>query len=162
MSTQTLSESSAPGHPDLRLVPMRWWHLDEVVRLEQTTFGAGQGAWGHSQFYAELAAPGRWLQVLTDGSQVWGYVDVAVVGRDADLMTIVVAPQLRGQGWGLRLLDAGRRAAAEHGADVMFLEVRADNPARRLYERAGFVRIDTRRDYYGPGEDACVMRGRTS
>ncbi len=42
----------------------------------------------------------------------------------------------------------------------MMLEVRADNAAAlRLYERAGFVLLSTRRRYYQPGDvDALVMR----
>ena len=40
------------------------------------------------------------------------------------------------------------------------LEVRADNDAaRRLYERAGYELLSTRRRYYQPGDvDALVMR----
>lgn len=158
MMAGKLAQSVGVDRLALQLDPMRWWHLDGVVALEQVTFGSG--AWTLAQFYAELAAPGRWLQVLTDGVRVLGYVDVAVTGRDSDLMTIAVATELRGQGWGAQMLESALGAAAHRGADVMFLEVRADNPARILYEQFGFVRIDTRRDYYGRGEHALVMRRR--
>jgi ribosomal-protein-alanine acetyltransferase len=143
--------------PTFQLLPMRWWHLESIASLEAEAFGPT--AWSIEQFCGELAADGRWLRVaLDDAGAVLGYVDVAVGGRDADLMTIVVAPAAAGRGLGARLLDEALTAAVAAGADQMFLEVRADNPAQRLYERAGFAQIDLRRGYYGPGEDAVVMR----
>ncbi len=40
----------------------------------------------------------------------------------------------------------------------MLLEVRPDNAsAIALYRRLGFSPVTTRRDYYGPGQDALVM-----
>lgn len=151
---------SGPTQVTVALQPLRWWHLDSVVELEQRTFGPT--AWTLGQFYAELAADGRWLRALVDSTTltVHGYVDVAVAGRDADLMTIVVAPELAGRGWGAMMLTAAMAAAAAAGARTMFLEVRSDNPAQHLYERFGFARIDLRRDYYGAGIHAHVMRAR--
>jgi ribosomal-protein-alanine N-acetyltransferase len=41
----------------------------------------------------------------------------------------------------------------------MMLEVGVNNaPAIALYEKLGYANISTRRDYYGPGLDAFVMR----
>lgn len=142
---------------DLHFAPLRWWHLDAVVALEQRIFG--DTAWSLEQYYGELAAAGRWLRGLFDtGGDVLGYIDVAVAGADADLMTIAVADEVRGTGWGGRLLAAGLGHARDAGAAVMFCEVRSDNPAARLYLRVGFEPIDRRRDYYGRGIDAVVMR----
>lgn len=160
----SVAEQQLP-QPELR--PLRWWHLDGVVALEQAIFGPT--AWSLEQFYAELAAERRWWRVLTypedhptgdHAAGVCGYIDVAVTGRDADLMTIAVAADLRGRGLGGALLRAGLAAAVTRGADTMFLEVRSDNPARELYSHLGFAAIDTRRNYYGPGSDAVVMRRR--
>lgn len=142
---------------DVCLRPMRWWHLEPIAELERAVFGPT--AWSIEQFCGELAAEDRWLRVaLDDVGVVLGYVDVTIVGRESDLMTIVVSPAARGRGVGSRLLAEGLAAAAAAGADQMFLEVRSDNPARGLYERAGFAAIDVRRGYYGPGQDAVVMR----
>lgn len=158
--------------PRPRLQPMRWWHLPAVAALESRIFGST--AWPIGSFYAELVADGRWLRVLTSAAadrhdaegqpptEVFGYVDVAVAGRDADLMTIAVAPEVRRTGWARAMMREAIDAAAAAGATAIFLEVRADNPARHLYADLGFSRIDTRKDYYGPGEHALVMRRRIS
>ncbi len=139
-----------------QLRPMRWWHLQEVVTIERSVFGAT--AWSLEQFYAELAASGRWLQALVVEGRVVGYVDVAVQGRDADLMTIAIAPGLRKRGLGARMLGEALRAAAEQGAHHMFLEVASTNPAQQVYAAHGFTVIDRRPAYYGDGADAVIMR----
>jgi GNAT superfamily N-acetyltransferase len=57
-------------------------------------------------------------------------------------LAIAVIPELVGQGIGARLLERLFEAAAPiHPAIV--LSVREANPARRLYERMGFVVVDT-------------------
>ncbi|MDR0784231.1 MAG: GNAT family N-acetyltransferase, partial [Propionibacteriaceae bacterium] len=57
------------------------------------------------------------------------------------------------------LVEHGLAWAEEAGATEVFLEVSVQNlKAIRLYERVGFTRIDQRLDYYGPGDDALVMR----
>lgn len=166
-----------------RLIPWRWWWLPALTELDRRLFGSS--AWTLEQFYSELAAPGRWLRLLRGEGpgpiqrearsvaasepdaraespplRTLGYVDVAIAGRDADLMTIGLDPSVRGRGWGRLLLDAAMTAAARAGATTMFLDVRADNPAAELYRRAGFTQLQRRRDYYGAGVDALVMSRR--
>lgn len=51
---------------------------------------------------------------------------------------LAVSPRARGQGIGRELLQAVERDARDSGCCRVTLEVRADNPARRLYERFGF------------------------
>jgi ribosomal protein S18 acetylase RimI-like enzyme len=52
-------------------------------------------------------------------------------------ISIAVAAQVRGRGVGAMLLDAMIAEAARRGLDLT-LNVRHDNPARRLYGRKGF------------------------
>lgn len=91
---------------------------------------------------------------------ILGYAGLDVAGSTADVMTIAVTPEARGTGLGRRLLDHLVTAATHAGAEALLLEVRADNdPALRLYERAGFDRLTVRRRYYQPGDvDAVIMR----
>lgn len=141
----------------VQMVPMRWWHIEEVAVWEQQMFPGS--AWTPAQFWAELAAEGRWVQVaLDDAGAVCGYVDVAVAGHDADLMTIAVIPPWQGHGLGGALMRAALAAATAGGAWQMFLEVRDDNPARAMYEHYGFQMLQRRRGYYADGADALVMR----
>ena len=55
----------------------------------------------------------------------------------------------RGKGLARRLLDLHLRRLAGLGARTVFLEVDEDNePARRLYQRAGFREVGRRDAYY--------------
>lgn len=55
---------------------------------------------------------------------------------------LAVVPKARGQGFGERLLMAVQKKAKQLGCCKITLEVRDDNPARRLYERFGFETDD--------------------
>jgi [ribosomal protein S18]-alanine N-acetyltransferase len=100
--------------------------------------------------------------VAADASGVVGYAAVlAPAGSgDADVLTIAVAEERRGEGTGAVLLDTLLDTAVRRRAHRVFLEVRADNPvAQHLYTSRGFRSVGRRRRYYQPdGVDAVVMR----
>lgn len=142
--------------------PMRWQDLPAVHRIETDSFA--QDPWSLGSFWGELAArPRRDYVVLEDagqGQDVLGYAGLDLAGETADVMTIAVDPQLRGQGHGVALLEWLLHRAAVSGATQVMLEVRADNEAAiGLYARYGFVELHRRRGYYQPGSvDALIMR----
>lgn len=74
-----------------------------------------------------------------DGTPV-GYGMWAVLEARATVVTLHVAPAHRRSGLGRRLLAAVADDARRRGHDVLELGVHRDNPARRLYETAGFAR----------------------
>ena len=86
-----------------------------VSELEGSPVGA---AW-HRLFAAE--APG------------FGFLD-----EQTPELSIAVAPLHRGKGIGSMLLRAAMAQAREAGFRTLSLSVAAHNPARRLYQRAGF------------------------
>ncbi|WP_324649637.1 ribosomal protein S18-alanine N-acetyltransferase [Georgenia sp. H159] len=139
----------------MTLRPLRTEDLDRVLELEVELFG--RGAWSREAYLAELAHPGRYYVAAERAGVVVGYAGIALA-EDAEVMTVGVADAHRGQGIGTELLaDLLARARAARARHV-FLEVRVGNAAaQRLYERAGFVPVGTRRRYYGD-EDALVMR----
>jgi len=64
------------------------------------------------------------------------------------LLLIAVHPAHRGRGLGRKLLGHLARDAKERGADHLFLEMRSNNPAEKLYREFGFTPIGSRADYY--------------
>lgn len=74
-----------------------------------------------------------WLRLMTQGEQGYGYVEEGVPE-----LTIALLPDYRGRGIGTQLLTYLLNKAVSHYRAVS-LSVAADNPARRLYERHGFV-----------------------
>lgn len=133
--------------------------LPALARMEVELFGAG--AWSVASLAEELQGPGRWYvgaQDVVTGELV-GYAGLWFDGYDAQVMTIGTDTAHQGRGVGALLLDTLVNRARELGAGNVLLEVRVDNdPALRLYERAGFVRLGRRRGYYQPEDvDAWTM-----
>ena len=60
-------------------------------------------------------------------------------GKGAWVDELFVAPSHRGKGIATQLLDVAEKAAAEHGARYLHLEVSHGNPAIELYRRRGFI-----------------------
>jgi len=82
---------------------------------------------------------------------------------EAEILSIAVAPAQRGRGLSRELFLTHLGHLAGRGIRTVFLEVEENNqPARRLYERAGFVVAGRRERYYkeagGQELNALVMR----
>ena len=145
--------------PGVVVRPLTHADLPVLDRFERELFGAG--AWSRAVLAEELEGPGRWYVGVQDpatGALV-GYAGLWFDGVDAQVMTIGTTTGRQRRGVGAVLLAALLARAREVGAAHVYLEVRVDNdPALRLYERAGFVRMGRRRGYYQPESiDAWTM-----
>jgi len=90
-----------------------------------------------------VASPHQHPLVAEDGDAlvglVWGVIDPPTP-ETAHVIQMWVAPEARGRGVGAMLIDAVAAWARDAGARTVALDVTCgDSPARRLYERAGFV-----------------------
>jgi ribosomal-protein-alanine N-acetyltransferase len=114
-------------------------------------------SWDAASITALLATPGAFAFHHGDG-----FVLARVAGDEAEILTLAVRPEKRGQGMGRALLQAAIARAQELGAQSVFLEVGADNPsALALYAGLGFAKVGTRKGYYASasgGSDALVLR----
>ncbi|MCU7883219.1 MAG: ribosomal protein S18-alanine N-acetyltransferase [Candidatus Thiodiazotropha sp. (ex Lucinoma annulata)] len=100
--------------------------------------------------------------VVTLDQQVIGYGVMSVVIDESHILNICIHPKWQGQGLGYKLTQRLLKIARQHGAETVFLEVRASNQiAFKLYEKIGFVKIGQRKNYYPAAdrkrEDALVM-----
>jgi ribosomal-protein-alanine N-acetyltransferase len=110
-------------------------------------------AWDAAAITALLATPGAFAFHSHDG-----FVLARAAGGEGEILTLAVAPAARGRGLGRALLQAAITKAQSLGAETMFLEVGADNPAAlALYAGLGFAKVGDRKAYYN-GRDALVLR----
>jgi len=139
-----------------RIERFRWWHIAEVLLLEEDLFGAEK--WSPAMFWNELAQRHFYLVAL-DGSEVVGYAGLAVAGDEAWVQNIAVKRAAQRRGIGRELLEALLAEAVRKGIKKTLLEVAVDNaPAQRLYATYGFEPVGIRRGYYQPSNtDALVM-----
>ena len=132
-----------------------------LTSLERSLFSSYP--WSQAQFKEEIAGLGgtrQFILALNDGSII-GYAGIMVVaaGVPADLLTIAILPDYRGQGLAQTMLAELENWAKTKGATEVILEVDTKNEnAIRLYKFARYEEISTRANYYGLGLDALIMR----
>jgi ribosomal-protein-alanine N-acetyltransferase len=133
--------------------------LPVFVSLDKELFP--YSPWSASQYKEEFSAPTRYFVVAIDEQQnIIGYAGVFAPGAsEADVLTIGVVPTERGKGIARRLMAMITDWASQQGSTAMMLEVKVDNvEAIGLYESLGYSKLNVRRDYFGAGLDAVVMR----
>ena len=117
--------------------------------------------WSSSQYKEEFSSPTRHFVVAVDDQQsIVGYAGVFAPGAaEADILTVGVVPTHRGKGIAKALMGMITNWAKEQGSIAMMLEVKVDNAeAIGLYESLGYSKLNVRKDYFGAGLDALVMR----
>lgn len=91
-----------------------------------------------------------------------GYGIMSMTLDECHILNVCVRPSWQRKGLGWVLMEHLLRLGVTKGGIVSFLEVRASNtPAIQLYERIGYQRIETRKEYYpaeNGREDAYVYR----
>lgn len=140
--------------------------LEAVLALEVAGFDEAS-RWSRDSWAAEFAGGDRCVLVADRGSggsepdpaELVGVATFQLVAEVADLHRVVVAREHRGQGIGRGLIEAGLAWVIDRRGRRLLLEVEADNaPALALYRRLGFTELTRRKDYYGAGRHALVMR----
>lgn len=131
-----------------------------LARLHAASFHRG---WGDGEFAQMLAERNTLVHRLRIGAKVVGFAVSRIAADEAEILSIAVAAAQRGRGLSRQLLDAHLGHLAGRGVRTVFLEVEENNqPARRLYDRAGFAVVGRRDRYYreaaGPELNALVMR----
>lgn len=131
--------------------------LEEVLAIENSIYPF---PWTPGIFYDCLRI-GYICQVLEKDEKIIGYSIMSVAVEEAHLLTIVVALDEQGKGYGKKMLDEMIRLAKEFKAETMYLEVRASNKtAIDLYYKRGFNELGVRNNYYPAEqgrEDALIM-----
>lgn len=133
--------------------------LPVFVSLDKELFP--YSPWSASQYKEEFSSPTRHFVVAVDEAQsIIGYAGVfAPGGAEADVLTVGVVPNHRGQGIARHLMALITDWARHQGSTAMMLEVKVDNAeAIGLYESLGYSKLNIRKDYFGSGLDALVMR----
>ena len=88
-----------------------------------------------------------------------GYISVNSVRDEGEVLKIVVAREYRKLGIGNALVMDILARLKNKGVETIFLEVRSNNiPAKKLYEKNGFIKISERQKYYSDGADADIYR----
>ena len=130
--------------------------VDRLMDVMEASFDPHyREAWTRRQVEDSLTLPSTFMLLIgADGSPPAEGVEAAgfVLARQAvdeiELLLIAVRPEARGKGLGRALLRQFFDSARKREAVQVFLEMRANNPAEKLYREEGFSQIGQRKDYY--------------
>jgi ribosomal protein S18 acetylase RimI-like enzyme len=122
---------------------------DELTQVdwapEQKTAFVSQQFHAQHQYWQENYQDTSWDLILCDGQPI-GRLYVARWAEEIRIVDIALVPEHRGGGLGTRLLRELFAEADASGRKVS-IHVEIFNPARRLYERLGFVQAAERGVY---------------
>ena len=139
-----------------RFIPLGPIHLHRLMEIERGSFA---NPWHEADFCYLLADRDALCLGLLHCGELIGYALGYFAGRDFHLVNLAVDSACRHRGRAEQLVGRILRLAAERGASLCALEVRAANrAARALYRKTGFRTIGRRAAYYSePLDDAILM-----
>ena len=148
------------GHTEPTLVVATPRDAAALAALHAASFNRG---WSEHEFEQLLTDRSVVAERAAQGRASVGFIVSRRAADEAEILSVAVARAWRGRGLARRLLDLHLRRLAGLGLRAVFLEVDADNePARRLYARAGFSEVGRRPGYYprpaGQQASALVLR----
>src|SRR3954469_13434904 len=127
-----------------------------LAALHAASFSRG---WGETEFEQLLTDRSVMADRAASGRRNVGFIVSRRAVDEAEILSVAVARVWQGRGLARRLLDLHLRRLAGLRLRAVFLEVDEDNqPARRLYARAGFHEVGRRPGYYSGGKSALVLR----
>jgi ribosomal-protein-alanine N-acetyltransferase len=148
------------GGGDAAVEPASLRDAPVLAQIHAASFHRG---WGEGEFENMLSESNTLVHRLRIGRKVVGFSVSRIAADEAEILSIAVAQSHRGRGLSNNLLLTHLGHLAGRGVRTVFLEVEENNqPARRLYKRAGFAVAGRRERYYrqasGEPLNALLMR----
>jgi [ribosomal protein S18]-alanine N-acetyltransferase len=137
--------------------------LRDAPRLAQLHGASFHRGWGEGEFEGMLTERNTLVHRQRIGRKIVGFAVSRMAADEAEILSIAVDASHRGRGLSRHLLLTHLGHLAGRGVRTVFLEVEENNqPARRLYDRAGFGVAGRRERYYqqpgGEQLNAVLMR----
>ena len=132
--------------------------LARILEIEAASFG--KEAYDRKLFAEYIRKCGDLFLGVWKGRKLCGYMLTrkSVESPRAELISVAVDPECRGQGAADALMQSTLRRLARRRALRFALMVKLTNTsARRFYEKYGFRKVRLVRGYYEDGQDAISM-----
>lgn len=131
-------------------------YIDQMAEIEKASF---YEAWTKEAYINDICNNNNahYIAVISDDVLI-AYANYWLIADEGDINNVAVAPQFRGQGFGLVLMKALIADCKKQNANAMTLEVRESNTnAIKLYEKLGFENHGKRPNYYEDNGEAAVI-----
>ena len=134
------------GRAPPRLLPAAPQHASDIAALHAQAFRRG---WSEQQVEALLTDRAVVGDCASVNGKFAGFILSRRAADEAEILSVAVPDKQRGHGLGRALLDLHLRRLVGLGTRAVFLEVEEGNePALKLYRRAGFRQVGQRPNYY--------------
>ena len=129
-------------------------HLEQIFFIEKNSFSQ---PWSRNMFEHSLKNLNSINWVYIVNGQVIAYLFGEHILDEFHIENIAVLQEYRYMGIGLDLLMNMEKYLSKLSVMTVLLEVNSSNlPARKLYEKVGFIVNGKRNNYYGYGDDAIL------
>jgi ribosomal-protein-alanine N-acetyltransferase len=126
-----------------------------IAALHAKSFQRG---WSDGEVEGLLVARNVVAHRAIAGKKLAGFIMSRLAADEAEILSVAVDRAFQGRGLGGKLLMLHLGRLAGYGAQTVFLEVSERNdPAGKLYARAGFREVSRRPNYYG-NATALILR----
>lgn len=128
--------------------------IDSILSIERVSYDT---PWNRDHFEFEIYNEHAVFLIYEEAGKVAGYIVGWSLSGEVDIANIAVDINFRQCGIAKKLIEDFFACIAKPFS--VFLEVREDNvAAKKLYEKFGFSIYGKRKDYYGAGKNALLMR----
>ena len=141
----------------IKIEPMRYEDLPEVMALEQASFTS---PWNEQFFLDELERDFSYIfTARLEDKSLAGFICFWVLFEEMHILNLAVAGKQRRKGIARELVKEAFTFALKLGAVSATLEVRERNiPATGFYAGIGFEKAGVRKNYYeSPPDNAVIM-----
>ncbi|MCH7528864.1 MAG: ribosomal protein S18-alanine N-acetyltransferase [Candidatus Marinimicrobia bacterium] len=137
---------------------IRQAHVEDISQLLDIEHYCYDDPWPREAFEEEIGNGVAGIgMVAEDDGIIVGFITGLTMAQELQVHNIAVHPDYQGRGIGRQLMEAVDDLGRAGDYQRISLEVRQDNDiACKLYLSLGFKAVGTRKDFYGPGQDASL------
>ncbi|MCH7938386.1 MAG: ribosomal protein S18-alanine N-acetyltransferase [Candidatus Marinimicrobia bacterium] len=137
---------------------IRQAHVEDISQLLDIEHYCYDDPWPREAFEEEIGNGVAGIgMVAEDDGIIVGFITGLTMAQELQVHNIAVHPDYQGRGIGRQLMEAVDALGRAGDYKRISLEVRQDNDiACKLYMSLGFKAVGTRKDFYGPGQDASL------
>ena len=133
-------------------------HVEDINQLLDIEHYCYDDPWPREAFEEEIGNGVAGIgMVAEDDGIIVGFITGLTMAQELQVHNIAVHPDYQRRGIGRQLMEAVDDLGRAGDYHRISLEVRQDNDiACKLYMSLGFKAVGTRKDFYGPGQDASL------
>lgn len=121
--------------------------INVLMAIENACFAK---PYSYESFLSDMQGDKVTIFVEEQNAEIVGFVSLYVFLDEANLQQIAVLPSYRRNGYAENLINYSKQYLKERNVKKFYLEVNeTNNIAIKVYEKTGFQKVITRKNYYG-------------